>query len=37
MDDGMTIAASFFALGLLWLFITELALLFVVTVKRLIG
>jgi hypothetical protein len=37
VDDGMTIAAGFFALGVLWLFIGQLLLLPIAWMKGLLG
>ena len=37
MDDGLTIAAGFFSLGILWLLISQLLLLSINWMRRLLG
>lgn len=37
MDDGFSIAAGFFALGLVWLFIAQMLLTTVAWMRRLLG
>lgn len=37
IDDGMTVALEFFALGLLWLFIASVLLGLVDFIKRILG
>jgi hypothetical protein len=37
VDDGFTIAAGFFALGLLWLFIAQWLLSIVSFIRQLLG
>lgn len=37
LDDGMTVALEFFAVGLLWLFIASVLLGLVDFIKRLLG
>jgi hypothetical protein len=37
VDEGFTIAAGFFALGILWLFIAQILLTLVSWVRQLLG
>jgi len=37
MDDGFTVAAGFFGLGLLWLFIAQFLMVIVSWVRQLVG